>query len=289
MSNFHSLKQSILLNFQLRKGKKMKSFISMLSVLCFLLVSCVNQDDPLKDIVEMRNQETIPPQVLSGNNMDYLIELAERVKEARGKDYTEELLLEMQIDTNNKDYHFVVKNYVESDLKTEILSYWTINKSNYPKQVIVLAKDKSVYLLNLFKWHNYSGIWTVNYHSWVDTYGKIDDQYELVELDTTPNDVKKWVADSLKNSDWDNDYLILGEATYILIKSSSNPADSVDVLEVWASSGSVTIHYEKLEEGYNADLFGVNDYVLIKVNYPTEEITVITYIKNDEYLDKTPY
>ncbi|SFK38695.1 hypothetical protein [Brevibacillus centrosporus] len=79
-----------------------------------------------------------------------------------GEEFEIEKLIELQDESDRKDYKKVLGNFFAQYLQKEIESFQTINKSGHDRHILVITKDRWLYRVDIKQWLDYGNIWTVD-------------------------------------------------------------------------------------------------------------------------------
>ncbi|MED1795176.1 hypothetical protein [Brevibacillus nitrificans] len=79
-----------------------------------------------------------------------------------GEEFDIEKLIELQKESDRKDYKKVLANFFTEYLQKEIESFQTINKSEHDRHILVITKDRWLYRVDIKQWLEYGNIWTVD-------------------------------------------------------------------------------------------------------------------------------
>lgn len=122
------------------------------------------------------------------------------------------------------------------------------------------------------KMNNLGHIWKVTGFNWMTPtgYTSDDERYRMLQIEEAPVQIREWATQWMASSDWEKHYLLLGEKTYVLIKTSGSNTDSVELEDLGFWAGELSVLYQTFDFSKTADLSLVNDYLLLEVDYVAE-------------------
>ncbi len=189
---------------------------------------------------------------------------------------TEEELTAMESDPASRDYKQVLLRFVREKLNKELDSFQTISRTVNPRRLLVTTTDQTVIDVEMKKWNNRGGIWTVerfNDFAWNGNapIGTADDRYHELKMEDAPEDVRTWAKKLMTSPDWRTEYLRKDQRTYVLMKTSARETDSVELEDIRFSVQEIFINYQTYDYRKSKDRSLINDYLLIEVLYEAKE------------------
>ncbi|MFY0543973.1 hypothetical protein [Brevibacillus sp. H7] len=185
---------------------------------------------------------------------------------------SEEELKSMESDPSSRDYKQVLRRFVKEKLNKELDSFQTISRTVNPRRLLVTTTDQTAIDIEMKKWNNRGGIWTVERFNDVSlkgnaTLGIPDDRYRQMRVEDAPEDVKAWAAQRMASPDWKTEFLRKEGKTYVLIKTSASETDSVELEDIHFWAEEIFVTYQTYDYGKSKDRSLINDYLLIEVIY----------------------
>lgn len=167
------------------------------------------------------------------------------------------------------DYKAVVEAFVETRLQKEMRSMITVSRSVNPRVVLVTTADGAALEISMKKWNNRGQIWSVTGYNELHLQGEpaSDGRYRVLQVADAPADVQEWAGKWEAKSEWAKESLPRGEKTYLLLKTSDSPTDSVEVEEIRFGAEELFVTYQTFEYGETADPALINDRLLIEVDH----------------------
>jgi hypothetical protein len=227
-----------------------------------------------------RSEETLPQlhkEKASGENpladRDAIIDAFNAMDDKGGAfEISEEELKSMESDPSSRNYKQVLRRFVKEKLNKELDSFQTISRTVNPRRLLVTTTDQTAIDIEMKKWNNRGGIWTVERFNDVSlkgnaTLGIPDDRYRQMRVEDAPEDVKAWAAQRMASPDWKTEFLRKEGKTYVLIKTSASETDSVELEDIHFWAEEIFVTYQTYDYGKSKDRSLINDYLLIEVIY----------------------
>lgn len=216
-------------------------------------------------------------------NLDSLLEAFSSVHDtAVVLTYEDEELQALAEHPLHKTYESTLEHYVGSELHKEIKSYRTISETVNPRTLLVIMRDDSIYKLNMEKRYEPEPFWIVT--SYMDFYenGNVafKQQYVLKSVAELTDEPKLWAEELMQEEGWEKAHTTIAGKTYILIKSSSDDLDSVELDRIEAADGVISISYQVYEHR-RSEL--VQDYILIEAEYG--DVSAVSYVETYRGVD----
>ncbi|NGQ95250.1 hypothetical protein G3578_08720 [Brevibacillus sp. SYP-B805] len=190
-----------------------------------------------------------------------------------GIEHTPEELLALTQNPENRDYKQVLKRFVSEALGKEIASFQTASRTLNPREVLVMTTDHEALQIHMKKWSNYDQIWTVTgYNNLFPASENLDpvQRYRTLKMGDAPQPVQEWASKLLGTPEWQQAFTTQDGKTYILLKTSSSPTDSVEVEDIGIWANEMYVDYHRYEFGKSADPSLINDYLLLEADYPAD-------------------
>lgn len=176
----------------------------------------------------------------------------------------------------HKTYESTLEFFVGSKLHKEIKSFQTISETVNPRTLLVIMRDNSIYKVTMEMRYEPEPFWIVT--SYMDFYENgnvaLKRQYVLKSVKDLPDGPRLWAEKLLQEEGWEKDYLSFAGKTYILIKSSSEAHDSVELDYIEVDEGAVSVGYQVYEHR-RSEL--VQNYVLVEADYG--DVNEVNYVE----------
>ncbi len=182
----------------------------------------------------------------------------------------------------HKTYESTLELYVGSKLHKEIKSYQTISDAVNPRTLLVIMRDHSIFKITMEMRYQPEPFWIVT--SYMDFYenGNVAfKQHVLLSVEDLTDEPKLWAERLLQEEGWEKAHATFADQTYILIKTSSDALDSVELEGIEVADGVVTVRYQVYEHR-RTEL--VNDYVLIEADYGN--VSEVSYVETYRGMNK---
>lgn len=221
----------------------------------------------------------------------------------------------------NQNYSYVVQQFVLNNMGKQVKSTQSLRQAEYRvtnkvKPVLVQTTDDTFFIMELKRWEQYGGIWTVvHYPYFSGSPHRIPSRYEtilgipsirvfndseldystipnfsMIQLDEAPDEVRQWGRQITQYSDSRMEYYLDDTGTetnttskptnvYIIIMEPHAAQRSIVVDFVYVS-GEVQVYY-KLEDNFERLK---NNYVLLKIEHLyTHEVSGFRYTQAPIY------
>ncbi|MED2010604.1 hypothetical protein P4V39_21295 [Brevibacillus borstelensis] len=201
---------------------------------------------------------------------DAILDAFRRTDDKGGSfEITEEDKQEMMAEPRSRDYKWVLRTFVEKKLGKKLNTFQTTSQTVNPRILLATTTDGTAYEIEMKKWAAYDQIWTVERFNGMSPrdVGSVAPLYRAVKKEEVPKNVQDWLEPLLASPEWKTEYLRDGKKTYVLIKTSSSPADSVEVEDVSLWVEEVTVKYQTYDYANSEDRLLANDYVLLEIPY----------------------
>lgn len=238
-----------------------------------------NEASPI-DLPIIKETGPIEPDELNGKTNAKLqdwLNKAGKITTQRQPEYAEGQLAGYSKDAFYMDYISVAEQFVENEFKEDLVFVYPIPGQVNPKKVIAVTKDEKAYFMQLRRWHEYDGIWTVY------SYASLDDEsilnmenppeYKLMEMDESPQYVQDWARKMMKDSkqgvfvrEPDDGQESAAQKLYVLI--TAPPDKSIEIIEINGKTQHLFVHY-----ALESIPFTFKDYVLIETESNVNEIS----------------
>ncbi|WP_148038767.1 hypothetical protein [Brevibacillus invocatus] len=198
---------------------------------------------------------------------DYLVKMFNSTDDkGAGHDF------DLQHQPGSQDYKAVLKAFVQHELKKEIRSFITVSHSVNPRTMLVTTTDGTAIEVRMQKLNNLDHIWRVTGSNWMTPtgYASADERYRMLQIEEAPVQVREWATQWMASSDWEKHYLLLGEKTYVLIKTSESNTDSVELQDLGFWAGELSVSFQTFDYSKTADPSLISDYLLLEVDYAAE-------------------
>ena len=200
-------------------------------------------------------------------------------------EYTEADMGSFAKDDTQKDYVTVIKNYVQQELGQEAHYLDSVDGTYNPRRVVVGTKEGNTYLLELQKWYNFNGIWTVSSIAQVKDEGAVPPEqtvkYEIIDAASIGDQgVQKEINKKIMARSAGHYHFTAGDTLYVLLVAGKE--QSVELLNVFGNDSLMKLQYTIIE---NKDpRFGENPYLLLKLDATIMDLFVHQYssIKVDD-------
>lgn len=262
-------------------------------VVCFLLILPACKGDLKRDVqapvatqLQENSQATGIPSSqgvdenaeLSFIDFDKLSKQALRLTTTTGPDYSSDDLETMSQEDWRKDYTEVVKRYAEKNLFSEISFINSLDGFYNPKYVLVGNDNGLVYRVQLVKHYNYGGIWTVRDHAEINEANSAT-QYEIIEyaiidIEEAEEPISSWAQEIITKDKAAEEYFI-GDSSKTYILLTSDPGESIEVMEIKAADSSISIQYANTI--VDEEMYGRQPYVLIQFDSLAMDIIIRKY------------
>jgi hypothetical protein len=215
---------------------------------------------------------------LSFIDFDKLSKQALRLTTATGPDYSSDDLETMRQEDWRKDYTEVVKRYTKINLFSEIAFIHSLDGFYNPKYVLVGNDQGLVYRVQLVKHYNYGGIWTVRDHAEISEANSATQfeiiEYAFIDIEEAEAPISSWAQEITAKDKAAEEYYI-GDSlkTYILL--TSDPGESIEVIDITASDSSISINYANAI--IDEEMYGRQPYVLIQFDSHAMDIIIRKY------------
>lgn len=201
---------------------------------------------------------------------DAILDAFRRTDDKGGSfEITEKDKQEMMAEPRSRDYKWVLRTFVEKKLGKKLNTFQTTSQTVNPRILLATTTDGTAYEIEMKKWAAYDQIWTVERFNGMSPrdVGSVAPLYRAVKKEEVPKNVQDWLEPLLASPEWKTEYLRDGKKTYVLIKTSSSPADSVEVEDVSLWVEEVTVKYQTYDYANSEDRLLANDYVLLEIPY----------------------
>lgn len=210
-------------------------------------------------------------------NVDSLLEAFSSVHDtAVVLAYEDEELQALAAHPLHKTYESALEHFVGSELHKEIKSYRTISEAVNPRTLLVIMRDDSIYKIDIERRYEPEPFWVVT--SYMDFYvnGNVafKQQYVLKTVEELAAEPKRWAEELMQEEGWQKAHTMIGGITYILIKSSSDDLDSVELDHIEVADGVIAVNYQVYEHR-RSEL--VQDYILIEAEYG--DVSTVSYVE----------
>jgi hypothetical protein len=209
--------------------------------------------------------ETAQPDNESFLNLDQLEQY--RIITGTSREYTETDMANLAKDDMQKDYVAVIKNYMRQELGHEVSYLDSVDGTYNPRKVVVGTNEGNTYMLELRKWYNYNGIWTVTNLAQFKEDGAMPPEqsvtYEIIDVSSIgdPGIVKE-ANEKISARNAGHYHFIADDKLYILLVAGME--HSVELLNVFGNESLMRIQYATIE---NKDpRFGENPYLILKLD-----------------------
>lgn len=266
-----------------------RSVVLLCLMALFILSSCTKEDianDPhstTSTLHELTNIESTGSNTETFLNLDQLEQY--RIVTGLSKVYSKADMDSLAKDDKQKDYAAVIKNYVQQELGQKASFLDSVDGTYNPRKVIVGTTDGNTYMLELRKWYNYNGIWTVSNYAQVKDDGAVPPEqtinYELIDAASIDDlEVQKEVIKKITAKTAGHYHFTAGDKLYVLLVAGKE--ESVELLNVFGNDYLMELQYATVE---NKDpRFGENPYLLLKLDAVLMDLFVQQYsnIKIDD-------
>lgn len=240
----------------------MKAILGTLALCSLLLIGCETNSPSAKN--SSLGDTFINLDVLENSIKTTFVEF----------EYAEDELIEWSKQEKKRDYTNVIEDFVKQELKQTLSFIDSVDGTYNPKRMIIGTGDNKFYEVELNRWHNYNGIWTVKRYTQLDEAALTDTsqqsiRYERVELNQAEKVVQDWVKELVEKQQRREDFLLVNEDTYILLTAAKG--ESVELLEVWGNDERVIISHANSTIAEDAR-FGELPYVLLHIRSPVLEV-----------------
>ncbi|CAM5782376.1 hypothetical protein BBOR36S_00934 [Brevibacillus borstelensis] len=199
---------------------------------------------------------------------DAILDAFRRTDDKGGSfEITEKDKQEMMAEPRSRDYKWVLRTFVEKKLGKKLNTFQTTSRTVNPRILLATTTDGTAYEIEMKKWPAYDQIWTVERFNGMSPgdVGSVAPLYQAVKKEEVPKNVQDWLEPLLASPEWKTEYLRDGKKTYVLIKTSSSPADSVEVEDVSLWVEEVTVKYQTYDYANSEDRSLANDYALLEI------------------------
>jgi hypothetical protein len=214
---------------------------------------------------ESVSNETAQPDNVSFLNLDQFEQY--RIITGTSREYTEADMANLAKDDMQKDYVAVIKNYMRQELGHEVSYLDSVDGTYNPRNVVVGTTEGNTYMLELRKWYNYNGIWTVTNLAQFKEDGAMPPEqsvtYEIIDVSSIGDPgILKEVNEKISARNAGHYHFIADDTLYILLVAGME--HSVELLNVFGNESLMRIQYATIE---NTDpRFGENPYLILKLD-----------------------
>lgn len=266
-----------------------RSVVLLFLMALFILSSCTKEDtanDPQSTTSTLHEPTNIES---TGSNTETFLNLDQleqyRIVTGLSKVYSKPDMDSLAKDDTQKDYAAVIKNYIQQELGQKASYLDSVDGTYNPRKVIVGTTNGNTYMLELRKWYNYNGIWTVSNYAQVKDDGAVPPEqiinYELIDAASIDDlEVQKEVIKKITAKTAGHYHFTAGDKLYVLLVAGKE--ESVELLNVFGNDYLMELQYTTVE---NKDpRFGENPYLLLKLDAVLMDLFVQQYsnIKIDD-------